>query len=703
MFTVSRQFFDRYQVSEASLAQISQASQADALRCRVLMRPMLTIFRPKHSQDRNVEGCEIRIEDGVAANGPGDGQGSVLDSTTPECRLAVKVACKHGIAKNYKIYYEPCDALYAIYSKDNCPNRWLVAPKLMTEWISHFNPKLEEITFICSNESVIIRSFAEGGFTNIAEGTSAKDSIKQSLQTQLQIDTEDFDIYHVPQHTELTFSFREFRAILAFAEQTNLQLSAYFDTGGKPILFAAQSTDHISVDIVLATLAETMTNSSISSTPNPNPNHGGSQAPSTVGRPPPTQSSASASVGGVSHQHHPSSQANSQRGYLPPTSTTSTPSAYHFHSIQSQASRHEPLGHVASQTSEVTTPLNHTPPAIPLTTTASAARYSAHAAQSPHRGPPSAMPPTPSIRRLPMDHSTTPTTLINRSANTHSAAATTTPAHRALFGPSSFGSFPGPPNASLAETPYSSVSLTPGLPPSYSPDAHMSYDSPVGSNYMGRESPSSMPHSTTPVSSSASGLPTRGPRTPAPQLLPSSKTSSMTLESTILQRNSSAVNSASSVISLRSERVHSAGLSSSSGLGISLQHPAALMDGEMQETPQIHRPKLLFENDGDIPFVTSRGPSDGRLSISYDSAPPEASPPAPASTSGTSIPTATASQRSSTSLFPSSLGSVAPPPLLNRHNQAAWAQAQSYHPSVGPSQSSIRSNPSTVLLSSRSG
>ncbi|KAJ1966087.1 hypothetical protein IWQ62_002510 [Dispira parvispora] len=220
----------------------------EATRCRVLTKSLVSVFRSKQNGDKTVETCKLTLE-GTAAE---------QDPVLAPCRLSVRMGCKHGVAKHYRIFYEPCEALYAVYSKDQCPNRWLVSPKLMGEWISHFNTKLDEITIICSPESVVIQSFAEGGFAAIAEGTSARDAIKQSLQTQLQVDVEDFDVYEVRHHAELTFNFKEFRALLGFAEQLNLPLMTYFDVPGKPVLFSLQSTDHMSVDLVLATLTETM-------------------------------------------------------------------------------------------------------------------------------------------------------------------------------------------------------------------------------------------------------------------------------------------------------------------------------------------------------------------------------------------------------------------------------------------------------------
>ncbi|KAJ1659910.1 hypothetical protein IWQ61_001073 [Dispira simplex] len=248
----SRQYFESFTFTPDAASLTPEAA-----RCRVLTKSLVSVFRSKQNGEKAVETCKLTLEGTVTEQDP---------ALTP-CRLSVRMGCKHGVAKHYRIFYEPCEALYAVYAKDQCPNRWLVSPKLMGEWMSHFSTKLDEITMICSPESIVIQSFAEGGFAAIAEGTSARDAIKQSLQTQFQVDVEDFDVYEVRQHVELTFNFKEFRAFLGFAEQLNLPLMTYFDVPGKPVLFSLQSTDHMGVDLVLATLTETMSLSAGTSTP----------------------------------------------------------------------------------------------------------------------------------------------------------------------------------------------------------------------------------------------------------------------------------------------------------------------------------------------------------------------------------------------------------------------------------------------------
>ncbi|KAJ1925183.1 hypothetical protein IWQ60_004711 [Tieghemiomyces parasiticus] len=569
------------------------------------MKAITAIFKAKAGYDRSVELCQLRIEDGVtAADGdPRAGAGetdSEAGSAGSVCRFAVRMSCKHGIAKNYRIFYEPCEALYAIYAKDNCPSRWLVAPKLMSEWISHFNPKLEEITFVCTPESVVIRSYTQGGFLAIAEGASARDSIKQSLQTELQIDIEDFDIYDVRQYAELTFSFREFRAILTFAEQSNYQLSSYFDVGGKPVLFSVHATDHISADLVLATLSEAMTNTSASSsqpqrqqqraatptTRTPAPNAARARThdtarpmdtppratPNTV--PPPSQPLAtpSSSLG-----HTAWTRMSQDDGrFFSPTSSQG-PQSIHFGDDRSAIAPPAVTGTPAStlRPPAVSSPIGAIPPApsfaVPPVSGARTSRPT-HVPTS-HAG--GAMPPTPSIRRLPMDH--------GAMTASHTTSARTASGRRS---PAS-GPADASVSSSVAATPLARYPARPAGPPAdvYNLDV-MTPDSaqqPGGTQLT----------SVTTRSSSAGygGHPaTIGYRTPAPHLAPSTSTTAS------YGASQSATETPASSSPIFGRVNHHTPADRRDLAMVSTDH-------EMEETPQVHRAQLLFANDGQVPFL----------------------------------------------------------------------------------------------------
>jgi len=57
--------------------------------------------------------------------------------------------------------------------------------------------------------------------------------IRKAVRTELCLESGEFDHYSIGVGTSITFSLREFRALLSFAEAVNLPVTANFDTGGR--------------------------------------------------------------------------------------------------------------------------------------------------------------------------------------------------------------------------------------------------------------------------------------------------------------------------------------------------------------------------------------------------------------------------------------------------------------------------------------
>ncbi|KAJ3035058.1 cell cycle checkpoint control protein rad9a [Rhizophlyctis rosea] len=155
-----------------------------------------------------------------------------------------------GILKTHKLQYEPAKPLNLVYSKHTCKHRWTANHKVIHEWLSHFQAKLEEVTMWCGNDSMALKSFTEGW-----GGTDKNAPGQRSLQTELQVDVGDFDLYEVRNDVVITFTLKYLKAILSFAEAMGQPVTAYFDASGQPITFCvSQSSPELYIgDFVLAT------------------------------------------------------------------------------------------------------------------------------------------------------------------------------------------------------------------------------------------------------------------------------------------------------------------------------------------------------------------------------------------------------------------------------------------------------------------
>lgn len=72
-------------------------------------------------------------------------------------------------------------------------------------------------------------------------------------RTQLSLKPVEFEMYSINTECNVTFSLKEFRAMLTFAEAVNLPVTVYFETCGKPVIFEVNSNSTFEVDFVIAT------------------------------------------------------------------------------------------------------------------------------------------------------------------------------------------------------------------------------------------------------------------------------------------------------------------------------------------------------------------------------------------------------------------------------------------------------------------
>ncbi|KXS22092.1 hypothetical protein M427DRAFT_164165 [Gonapodya prolifera JEL478] len=200
--------------------------------CRLHLKPIINIFKQKSNVEKNVEKVVLK-----------------LNPRVEDDRFVIQIYCKYGITKTHKLHYESATLFQAIYSTATCRNQWVASPKVINDWLKYFHQKLDEVTIMCSATSVGLKSFTEG-----TPGDS--DLTKRSLQTELSIDPTDFESFTIALDANLTVKLKELKAVLAFADNMNQGVTAFFDHSGQPLTFRIYSSDNYTADFVLATIDE---------------------------------------------------------------------------------------------------------------------------------------------------------------------------------------------------------------------------------------------------------------------------------------------------------------------------------------------------------------------------------------------------------------------------------------------------------------
>ncbi|XP_063083692.1 cell cycle checkpoint control protein RAD9A isoform X2 [Cavia porcellus] len=237
-------FFQQYQPSTPG---------QDLLRCKILMKSFLSIFRSLAMLEKTVEKCCISLNDRSSC-------------------LVVQLHCKYGVRKTHNLSFQDCESLQAVFNLASCPHVLRAPARILGEAVLPFPPALAEVTLgIGRGRRVILRSYQE----EEAESTS------KAMVTEMSIGEEDFQQLQAPEGMGITFCLKEFRVsssvlplptppfcpsqaltdllpsqgLLSFAESANLPVSIHFDAPGRPAIFSIEDS-LLDGHFVLATLLE---------------------------------------------------------------------------------------------------------------------------------------------------------------------------------------------------------------------------------------------------------------------------------------------------------------------------------------------------------------------------------------------------------------------------------------------------------------
>ncbi|KAI8608771.1 Rad9-domain-containing protein, partial [Chytriomyces sp. MP71] len=232
----------------ALLASFFDAFELDSTRhFKVLVKTMTGIFKSRNSD--LIEKVVFKIVQNDELN-----------------RLVVELQCKHGVKKIFHLHYQSTEPLKASFSKEACTSSFSASPKIVQDWLTYFSLRLEEVSLAYaggddeagsnSKKVVNFKSFTEdalvGAFPSQASQTEF-DPTKRSLSTEISVDIDDFDTFDVYDNVEITFSLKDLKTTLSFADSINQCISAHFIGPGQPIIFSTNQENIYSADFVLAT------------------------------------------------------------------------------------------------------------------------------------------------------------------------------------------------------------------------------------------------------------------------------------------------------------------------------------------------------------------------------------------------------------------------------------------------------------------
>ncbi|KAK6388050.1 hypothetical protein LTR65_008216 [Meristemomyces frigidus] len=256
----ARSFFVDYDFSASS-----SAKGGDRFTCQLLNKALQSVFKGRSrdagGRETAIERCDVSIQD---------------QPDRTECRLIVKMLCKHGMTKTYRLTYESVEVMHALFDRTAASQGWRISSRVLREYIEFFGNKTEQLDLLAQDGKAIFTSFTE----KIQDG---KEVLKQPLETAIAIHTEDFEDFHMQEQMHIVISVKDFKAIVTHAETLRGSISAYFSFPTRPLQFSYQNFG-IHCEFTLMTTGDLR---GASATPNPKftSNRSSSRQPSVAPQP----------------------------------------------------------------------------------------------------------------------------------------------------------------------------------------------------------------------------------------------------------------------------------------------------------------------------------------------------------------------------------------------------------------------------------
>uniref|UniRef100_A0A3P8RP26 Cell cycle checkpoint control protein RAD9A n=1 Tax=Amphiprion percula TaxID=161767 RepID=A0A3P8RP26_AMPPE len=136
-FLFSPLFFQQY-----NLGSVSEEGN-ETIKCKLVIKSVLPLFRCLSSIERNVKRCQISI-------------------SAPCDRVMIRFFCRHGITKTHNVRFQESEALQAVFASHLCPNVLKAPARLLGDMVTHFPVSQEEITLSMTSLRVSLRNYFEG-------------------------------------------------------------------------------------------------------------------------------------------------------------------------------------------------------------------------------------------------------------------------------------------------------------------------------------------------------------------------------------------------------------------------------------------------------------------------------------------------------------------------------------------------------------
>ncbi|KAM3148648.1 hypothetical protein ABEW05_011120 [Botrytis cinerea] len=193
---VGNKFFSKYQYTPLRNGR----QTPEKFSCKIYNKALLAVFKGRiggdvfKEKDTAIEKCDVSIEDGDGAT---------------KSRFIVKILCRHGVLKIYRLNFEAVPPLHALFSSEAANNSWSISSKTLREFAEHFGPGTEQLDI-----------FSLDG---------------RPLRTTIAVETLEFVEFTVEEQLHIVISVKDFKSIIAHAGISNTNIRALYSNPSSPM------------------------------------------------------------------------------------------------------------------------------------------------------------------------------------------------------------------------------------------------------------------------------------------------------------------------------------------------------------------------------------------------------------------------------------------------------------------------------------
>ncbi|KAG0648557.1 DNA repair rad9 [Hyphodiscus hymeniophilus] len=229
---IGNKFFSKYQYRGVG------GQAREKFNCKIYNKALLSVFKgrvvdPTREKDTAVERCDVSIEDGEGET---------------KSRFIIKIVCRHGVLKTYRLTFESVAPMHALFVKDAALNRWSIASKTLREFVEHFGPGAEQLDIYSEDGRVSLTSYTE-------KVMSGNQVLKQPLHTTVAIDTLEFGEFSVEEMLHIVISVKDFKSIITHAGIFSTTVTALYSHPSSPMQIT-YSDEGLFCEFILMTIGD---------------------------------------------------------------------------------------------------------------------------------------------------------------------------------------------------------------------------------------------------------------------------------------------------------------------------------------------------------------------------------------------------------------------------------------------------------------